>query len=204
MFCRFCGANIPADSAFCNVCGKPQAANPQTYSNSAPFPADSRANPAPPLSARTAPPTVPFQQNVTRPPANKTARASVPWWGWALGVVGILCCAFGLFRNYQPAPSPTHQTVYQDAGSGDARTSQFTVGDNWTITWACDLSSSGGINYNVIIEVVDASTGVRDSMAVNELCENGLTSGTSSAIAQGGTYQLQITSEGVWSVIVQD
>lgn len=110
-----------------------------------------------------------------------------------------------------PAPTVVHTaftTVLHDAGTGDKLTQSITVGDLWpaymVLTWKCDHSSDYGYDYNVIIRLVDANTGVDYGVMVNSLCESGQTSGTYTIPdLKSGEYKLQILSEGWWDVTVQ-
>jgi hypothetical protein len=100
-----------------------------------------------------------------------------------------------------PTKPPTWTSVQTFKGSGSKKTQTFTVGDNWRLKWTCDPASFGGSSFNVIIEVDNADGSYAD-LPVNTMCKPGNTSDTSYE-ATGGTYLLNVTSEGDWSIEIQ-
>jgi hypothetical protein len=105
-----------------------------------------------------------------------------------------------------PTPRPTQPpkwtTVQSFSGNGGKHTATFTVPDDWRISWTCNPTSFNGLDYNVIIEVDNASDGSVLDLPVNTMCKAGHTSDTSEE-HQAGTVYLNVTSEGDWSIAVQ-
>src|SRR5216683_7576886 len=103
-------------------------------------------------------------------------------------------------------PTPTHAlkwTTFQTFnGSGSKHTATFTAPADWKILWTCNPTSFA-IPYNVIIEVDNASDGSTLDLLVNTTCKAGNTS-DSSEEHQGGSVFLNVTSEGDWTIQVQE
>jgi hypothetical protein len=103
-------------------------------------------------------------------------------------------------------PTPTHApkwTTFQTFnGSGSKHTATFTAPADWKILWTCNPTSFA-IPYNVIIEVDNASDGSTLDLPVNTTCKAGNTS-DSSEEHQGGSVFLNVTSEGDWTIQVQE
>lgn len=93
-------------------------------------------------------------------------------------------------------------TVQTFSGSGSKHTATFTAPDDWRIVWKCDPASFSP-SYNVIIEVDNASDGSMLDLPVNTLCKAGNTT-DSSEEHQGGQVYLNVTSEGDWTIQVQE
>lgn len=74
--------------------------------------------------------------------------------------------------------------------------------DNWRIAWTCNPSSFGGTDYNVIITVENTDGSYADS-GVNSTCSKSNTHDTTNVPA-GGTFILDIISEGDWTIAVQE
>ncbi len=99
------------------------------------------------------------------------------------------------------AQTGTWTTVQTFKGNGSKKTPTFTVPDNWRIAWTCNPSSFGGTNYNVIITVENTDGSYADS-GVNSTCSKSNTHDTTNVPA-GGTFILDIISEGDWTIQVQ-
>lgn len=113
----------------------------------------------------------------------------------------------GATATTQPTQAPTKAlkwaTVQTFSGSGSKHTATFTAPDDWKIVWKCDPASFQNIAYNVIIEVDNAADGSMLDMPVNTTCKAGNTT-DSSEEHQGGSVFLNVTSEGDWSIQVQE
>jgi hypothetical protein len=103
-------------------------------------------------------------------------------------------------------PAPTHaliwKTTHTFSGNGSKKTGTFTVGDDWRIAWSCNPSSFGGIAYNMII-IVDSPDGNMIDSGVNSMCKKGNSSDVAE-IHTGGQVFLSVTSEGDWTIAVQE
>jgi hypothetical protein len=100
-----------------------------------------------------------------------------------------------------PTKPPTWTTVQTFKGNGSKKTASFTVPDNWRIAWTCSPGSFGGTDYNVIITVENTDGSYADS-GVNSTCSKSNTHDTTNVPA-GGTFILDIISEGDWTIAVQ-
>lgn len=100
-----------------------------------------------------------------------------------------------------PTKPPTWTTTQKFTGNGSKKTASFTVPDNWRIAWTCNPSSFGGTDYNVIITVENTDGSYADS-GVNSTCSKSNTHDTTNVPA-GGTFILDIISEGDWTIQVQ-
>src|SRR6266567_230532 len=98
------------------------------------------------------------------------------------------------------APATWH-TIKTFKGNGSKKTASFTVPDNWRIAWTCNPSSSFGGSYNKIITVENTDGSIADS-GVNSMCQKGNTHDVTNVPA-GGTFILDILSEGDWTISVQ-
>ena len=102
-----------------------------------------------------------------------------------------------------PTPAPKWTTTHTFTGNGSKHTATFTAPDDWKILWKCDPASFQGIAYNVIIEVDNAADGSMLNLPVNTTCKAGNTT-DSSEEHQGGSVYLNVTSEGDWTIQVQE
>jgi hypothetical protein len=106
-----------------------------------------------------------------------------------------------------PTPTPTHAlkwvTTQTFSGNGTKKTSYFTVPNDWKLIWKCDPASFYGGQYNVIVGVIGSDGTPIDPTAVNTLCKTGNT-GDSTEEHQGGKIYLDVTSEGSWTIQVQE
>jgi len=101
------------------------------------------------------------------------------------------------------APNPqTWTTVQSFKGNGEQKTAVFSVPDDWKVNWTCNPSSFMGSSYNVIVTVYN-SDGTLSDLAINTMCQSGTTSGTTEEHQAGNVY-LDVTSEGDWTVNVQE
>jgi hypothetical protein len=106
-----------------------------------------------------------------------------------------------------PTPKPTHApkwtTTHTFSGNGSKKTGYFTVPNDWKLVWKCDPASFYGGQYNVIVGVTGSDGTPIDPAAVNTICKTGNTS-DSTEEHQGGQIYLDVTSEGSWTVQVQE
>jgi len=102
----------------------------------------------------------------------------------------------------KPTPPPKWTTVQTFKGTGSKKTGSFTASNDWKILWTCNPASFS-IPYNVIIEVHNAADASLLDLPVNTTCKAGNTS-DSSEEHQGGSVYLDITSEGDWTIQVQE
>jgi len=106
-----------------------------------------------------------------------------------------------------PTAAPKWITTHTFTGNGemggspDKKTPIFTVGDDWKIIWKCDPNSFGGAPINVAV-TVDAPDGTWQP-AINATCNASHTSGETEE-HKGGQVYLDVTSEGAWTVQVQE
>ena len=104
-------------------------------------------------------------------------------------------------------PTPTHTpkwvTTQTFSGNGTKKTGFFTVPDNWKLIWKCDPASSYGGEYNVIVSVDGSDGSFIDPTAVNTICKTG-NIGDSTDEHQGGQIYLDVSSEGAWTIQVQE
>lgn len=105
------------------------------------------------------------------------------------------------------SPNPTKQltwtTTHSYTGSGNKKTEIIHVGNDWKINWSCDPSSFMGGSYNLEVDVNNSDNTSADYGAVNELCQNGNTSGSTEEHQSGDVY-LNISSEAAWTINVQE
>jgi len=105
-----------------------------------------------------------------------------------------------------PANTPAHTakwtTTRTFSGNGSKKTATFSVPDDWKIIWKCDHSSFQGLDYNMIIMVYNSDGSLADS-GVNTTCKSNYTH-DETEIHTAGTVYLDITSEGAWSIQVQE
>ncbi len=97
---------------------------------------------------------------------------------------------------------PAWTTVANFSGNGSKKTATFSVPDDWKIVWKCDHSSFQGYDYNVIILVYNSDGTLADS-GVNTLCSKSNEQGETEIRTAGNVY-LDVTSEAVWSVQIQE
>jgi len=103
----------------------------------------------------------------------------------------------------QPTQAPqTWTTTHSYSGSGIKKTEVFTVPGDWKINWKCTPSSFYGGSYNVQVYVYNSDGSLAD-VAINEICSNSNTSGSTEE-HQGGDIYLEVNSEGNWVVSVQE
>ncbi len=106
----------------------------------------------------------------------------------------------------QPTTAPTKATTWTTtqtfAGDGTKKTAVFHVGDDWKIVWSCDPTSFA-TQYNVVVMVKNSDGTYADPTAVNTICKTGNT-GDSTEEHQGGDIYLDVTSEGVWKIQIQE
>lgn len=106
-----------------------------------------------------------------------------------------------------PTPPPTHAlqwtTTQTFTGNGTKKTGYFTVPNDCKLVWKCDATSFYGSSYNVIVSVTGSDGTPIDPTAVNTLCKTGNT-GDSTDEHQGGQIYLDVTSEGSWTIQVQE
>lgn len=96
----------------------------------------------------------------------------------------------------EPTPEPIHLT-----GSGDTVSDKFTLGEGIAIF---DMEHSGSSNY--IIWLMNADTGERTSLLVNEIGSfdgRKIVGVTGSAMqASPGNYVLDISADGTWDITI--
>ena len=102
----------------------------------------------------------------------------------------------------KPTVPPKWTTTHTFSGTGSKHTATFTAPDDWKILWKCDPASFD-VPYNVIIEVDNASDSSPLDLPVNTTCKAGNTS-DSSEEHQGGSVYLNVTSEGDWTITIQE
>jgi len=104
------------------------------------------------------------------------------------------------------APTQVHKpawtTVANFSGNGSKKTATFRVPDEWKIVWKCDHSSFQGYDYNVIILVYNSDGTLADS-GINTLCSKSNEHGETEIRTAGNVY-LDVTSEALWSVQIQE
>src|SRR5258708_28588603 len=93
-------------------------------------------------------------------------------------------------------------TTHTFTGNGSKHTATFNAPSDWKIVWKCDPASFA-VAYNVIIEVDNASDSSPLDLPVNTTCKAGNTT-DSSEEHQGGSVYLNVTSEGDWTIQVQE
>ncbi len=107
----------------------------------------------------------------------------------------------------QPTQTPTHElkwtVTHTFKGNGIQKTPLFDVPDDFRLTWKCDPSSDYFGSYNVIVEV-DAPDGSYLDSAVNTICKAGNTSGSTELHGDAGRVYLDISSEDVWTIQIQE
>jgi hypothetical protein len=94
-------------------------------------------------------------------------------------------------------------TVQSFSGNGTKKTAYFTVPNDWKLVWKCNPASFYGGSYNMIVSVTGSDGTPIDPTAVNTICKAGNT-GDSTDEHQGGQIYLDITSEGSWTIQVQE
>jgi hypothetical protein len=107
--------------------------------------------------------------------------------------------------GYTPPPTqppPTWKTTHKFTGNGSKKTAIFSVPDDWKIAWKCNPSSFYGNSYNMIITVYNSDGSYADS-GVNAMCKTGNTHDETEEHQSGDVY-LDITSEGDWTIQVQE
>lgn len=103
----------------------------------------------------------------------------------------------------KPAPAQKWTTTHTFTGNGPQKTSTFTVPDDWKLLWKCTPSSFDGGSYNVQASVTGSDGTPLDPVAINTICKNGNTSGSTEE-HQGGTVYLDVNSEAAWTLTVQE
>ncbi len=101
-----------------------------------------------------------------------------------------------------PSKATTWTTTHTYKGSGIKKTEVFTVGDDWKILWSCDPTSFYGGQYNVVVNVYSPDGTLQD-VAINDMCKQGNTSGSTEEHSGGQVY-LEIDSEGSWTIQIQE
>jgi hypothetical protein len=102
-----------------------------------------------------------------------------------------------------PAHTPKWTTVQTFTGNGSKKTGIFTMPNDWKILWSCNPSSFYGGQYNVIVNVDNSDGSYLDEATINTLCHAGNTSDQTEE-HQGGQVYLDVTSEGSWTIQVQE
>lgn len=99
----------------------------------------------------------------------------------------------------QPTATPAKPKVVLDlSGSQTQRTPPFSVsGTSQQIDWWCDPSTGIGGTYNIIIDVY-TTDGTDIENAVNDMCEQGNTSGSATVYLAAGSYKLDIFTDLGW------
>lgn len=104
----------------------------------------------------------------------------------------------------QPTQAPQKwTTTHTFTGNGSKKTGVFTAPDDWKIIWKCDPNSFYGGSYNVIVDVNGSDGSPIDPGAINTICKAGNT-GDNTEEHQGGQVYLDITSEGAWTITIQE
>lgn len=117
------------------------------------------------------------------------------WRPIAVVIVLIVVVAIGAYWLFTRGPgarlvSPAGSTVAQFRGSGDRITEAFSVREGWSIHWENTgdrfaFAISGDRDLGTVVEQEEPASGVTSPVG-------------------GGTFRLEITAEGPWSVrIVQ-
>jgi hypothetical protein len=101
-----------------------------------------------------------------------------------------------------PTQAPKWTTTQNFLGTGSKKTAVFTVPGDWKIVWTCNPASFQGIDYNVIIIVYNSDGSLADT-GVNSMCKKTNTHDSTEVHVSGNVY-LDITSEGDWTVQVQE
>ena len=102
----------------------------------------------------------------------------------------------------QPTKPLHWATTHTFTGTGSKKTGTFTVGDDWRIAWSCNPSSFSGMDYNVVVFVYAPGGSLVDS-GVNSMCKKTSTHDVTE-IHSGGQVYLDVTSEGDWTIQVQE
>jgi hypothetical protein len=103
----------------------------------------------------------------------------------------------------KPQKPLTWTTTQSFSGNGSKKTGIFTASDDWKITWSCNPASSYGGSYNMIVGVYNGDATPADIGAINSTCQAGSIKGETEE-HQGGSVYLDITSEGTWTITVQE
>jgi hypothetical protein len=103
----------------------------------------------------------------------------------------------------KPAAPQKWTTTHTFTGNGPQKTSTFTVPGDWKLLWRCTPSSFMGGSYNVQTSVTGSDGTPLDPAAINTICKNGNTSGSTEE-HQGGTVYLDVNSEAAWTLTVQE
>lgn len=108
-----------------------------------------------------------------------------------------------------PTPTPTPKplkwtTVQTFTGSGNKKTSTFSVPGDWKLLWSCPASEVANQlgEYNLMVDVDNSDGTPADLGAINELCKSGNLSGETEERVSGNVY-LDITSEAGWTIKIQ-
>ena len=101
-----------------------------------------------------------------------------------------------------PTHATTWTTTYTFTGSGEKKTTTFTVGNTWKIIWTCNPASIFG-GLGAIVVNVFSSDGTFQHGAINDTCKSGHTAGDTIE-QQGGNIYLDITGGGNWTIQVQE
>jgi hypothetical protein len=104
-------------------------------------------------------------------------------------------------------PAPTQPpakwvTTHTYKGNGSKKTGVISVPDDWKIVWSCDPTSFDNIDFNMIITVYNSDGTYADS-GVNSTCSKTNTHDETEEHQSGNVY-LDITSEGSWTIQVQE
>lgn len=102
-----------------------------------------------------------------------------------------------------PTPAPTWHQIEAFSGNGGEKTTTFSVSDQWEIRWSCNPDAYGN-SYNLIVQVDAPGSDIPvDYAAVNTICQQGNTEGTTQEYT-GGTVYLNVQSESAWNLVVDD
>ena len=108
-----------------------------------------------------------------------------------------------------PSPTPTATQVFVKPpwgtiqtfqGNGSKSTDTFVVPSHWRIFWSCDLAV-GDPGYHISAFLHKPNGDLVDE-AFSTKCQDGNTSGPAE-IYRGGTFYLEVSSIGDWSLQVQ-
>lgn len=155
----------------------------------------SQPSPYPPLPETSEVPQSPVTPETPRK-MSSTAKLVL-----TLSLVLLAALFIGVMAVITHGSSPSATpTTYTFSGNGIQQTQTISLSDDWTLSWTCDPSSFFGGQYNVQVFVYNTD-GSLAGVAVNTICSDGNTSG-STEMHQGGNVYLEINSEAAWSVTV--
>ncbi len=102
-----------------------------------------------------------------------------------------------------PVVFPKWTITHTFSGNGSKKTEIFTTSDDWKLSWKCDPSSDYFGSYNVIVTVYSADGTYADG-AINTICKDGNTSGSTEEHQDFGQIYLDINSEDAWVITIQE